>query len=73
VKVIEALKLADGGHRFVIEAVAASPGAEAIVETFNWGADVALADARRETRLLLAAKYDRTAPVPIAGMVGREL
>lgn len=78
-KVIDAELLPDGSRRFIIEVVPATldgkgkETAAAQTETFIWGADVVLADARRETKLLLAAKYGQVTPTKIAAMIGKEI
>ena len=84
-KVTTAETLADGSRRFVIEVTPpisavfdaegkeTSPFVPAVTEEFVWGGDVALADARRETKALLNAKYGTKKPVPIAAMVGRDI
>ena len=84
-KVTTAETLANGSRRFVIEAILAipavfdaegketSPFVPAVTEEFVWGKDVALADARRETKALLNAKYGARKPTPIATMVGKEI
>ena len=51
----------------------AVPAVEAVTEEYVWGADVPLADAQRETRLLLTAKYGHPKPTKLAAMIGREL
>ena len=51
----------------------AVPKVEAVTEEYVWGADVPLADAQRETRLLLTAKYGHPKPTKLAAMIGREL
>lgn len=78
-KVAIAETFANGSRRFVIEAVPAVLDADgkettpAVTEEFVWGADVRLADARRETKLLLDAKYAAKKPTPITAMVGKDI
>ncbi len=72
-KVLVAETLPNGDRHFVIEAIPAQGDEPAVTEEFTWGPDVALAAAKRETRLLLAEKYGRPAPAPITGMVGKDL
>lgn len=84
-KVLDAELAGDGSRRFKIEAVpevpavlgakgvVVTPAVPAVTEEYVWGADVSLAVAQRETRLLLTAKYGKAAPVKIAAMVGKDL
>ncbi len=57
----------------VTPAVAAVAAVAAVTEECVWGADVPLAVAQRETKLLLAAKYGKAAPTKIAAMIDQDL
>lgn len=72
-KVLDAVTLPDGSRHFVIEVTPAVGDKTALIEEFTWGADVPLATARRETKMLLDVKYGGAKPAKIASMIDKDV